>query len=220
MRSLAPRLQEAAACMGRRYTCPVEDHMVFKMENTRTCKSCGAMSTKQEEFTNLSLDLVSGVSVEDLLQEYLKEKELEFSCECGGRTSSYRSSFSTLPQVLILQLKRFRFSPSFKLEKADDPVTLLRDLVLSSTQGGSCYSLISTISHVGCTEGGSHGTMRPQTGKVAVQLLVKREEETVLLVSAADDAPKSQRGELTTAAAASKSRDPSLKHVGPSSASQ
>ncbi|KAA8587645.1 hypothetical protein FQN60_016507, partial [Etheostoma spectabile] len=58
MRSLAPRLQRAAACMGRRYTCPVEDHMVFKMENTRTCNSCGAMSTKQEEFTNLSLDLV------------------------------------------------------------------------------------------------------------------------------------------------------------------
>ncbi|KAA8587646.1 hypothetical protein FQN60_016508, partial [Etheostoma spectabile] len=62
-----------------------------------------------------------------------QEKELEFSCECGGRTSSYRSSFSTLPQVLIMQLKRFRFSPSLELEKADEPVTLLRDL------GGSCY---------------------------------------------------------------------------------
>ncbi|XP_032387005.1 probable ubiquitin carboxyl-terminal hydrolase 4 [Etheostoma spectabile] len=114
------------------------------------------MSTKQEEFTNLSLDLVFGVSVEDLLQEYLKEKELEFSCECGGRTSSYRSSFSTLPQVLIMQLKRFRFSPSLELEKADEPVTLLRDLVLTSAQGGSCYSLISTISHIGGTERGHY----------------------------------------------------------------
>ncbi|XP_028450175.1 ubiquitin carboxyl-terminal hydrolase 37-like [Perca flavescens] len=156
MRSLAPLLQEAAASMGRHYSCPVEAHMVFKMENTRTCKSCGARSTKQEEFTNLPLDLVSGVSVEQLLQEYLKETELEFSCECGGKTSSYRSSFSTLPQVLILQLKRFRFSPSLELEKADDPVTLLRDLVVSSAQGGSCYSLISTISHFGCKEGGHY----------------------------------------------------------------
>ncbi|XP_039672041.1 ubiquitin carboxyl-terminal hydrolase 29-like [Perca fluviatilis] len=156
MRSLAPLLQEAAASMGRRYACPVEDHMVFKMENTRTCKSCGARSTKQEEFTNLPLDLVSGVSVEELLQEYLKETELEFSCECGGKSSTYRSSFSTLPRVLILQLKRFRFSPSLELEKADDPVTLLRDLVVSSAQGGRCYSLISTISHFGCTERGHY----------------------------------------------------------------
>ena len=51
---------------------------------------------------------------------------------------------------------------------------------------------------------GSHSTIRPQRGKVAVQLLVKREEEEILLVSDADDALKSRRGEQTTPAAASK----------------
>ncbi len=33
---------------------------------------CGAHSTRQEEFTNLSLDLVPGASTEQMLQEYVK----------------------------------------------------------------------------------------------------------------------------------------------------
>ncbi|XP_031148544.1 ubiquitin carboxyl-terminal hydrolase 37-like [Sander lucioperca] len=165
MRSLAPLLQEAAARMGRRYTCPVEDHMVFMMENTRTCKSCGARSTKQEEFTNLPLDLVSGVTVDDLLQEYLKLRST-WCRRCSPLIDTFaahllqeRSAFGNrirVQLVLILQLKRFRFSPFLELKKADDPVTLLRDLVVSSAQGGSCYSLISTISRFGCTERGHY----------------------------------------------------------------
>ncbi|XP_078017043.1 ubiquitin carboxyl-terminal hydrolase 37-like [Epinephelus lanceolatus] len=98
MRGLAPLLQEAAAFMGTHYTCPVDDHLVITMENTRTCKSCGAQSVRQEEFTNLSLDLIPGGSVEEMLQEYLKETEVEFRCDCGGNTSSCRSSLLTLPQ--------------------------------------------------------------------------------------------------------------------------
>ncbi|XP_049457011.1 ubiquitin carboxyl-terminal hydrolase 37-like [Epinephelus fuscoguttatus] len=156
IRGLAPLLQEAAVFMGTHYTCPVEDHLVITMENTRTCKSCGAQSVRQEEFTNLSLDLIPGGSVEEMLQEYLKETEVEFRCDCGENTSSCRSSLLTLPQVLILQLKRFRYSPFFELEKADDPVLLIRDLLVSSTQDGGCYSLISAISHFGSTEMGHY----------------------------------------------------------------
>ncbi|KAL7408696.1 hypothetical protein ABVT39_027896 [Epinephelus coioides] len=156
MRGLAPLLQETAAFMGTHYTCPVEDHLVITMENTRTCKSCGAQSVRQEEFTNLSLDLLPGGSVEEMLQEYLKETEVEFKCDCGGNASSCRSSLFALPQVLILQLKRFRYSPFFELEKVDDPVRLTRDLLVSSTRDGGCYSLISAISHFGSTEMGHY----------------------------------------------------------------
>ncbi|XP_049453268.1 ubiquitin carboxyl-terminal hydrolase 37-like isoform X2 [Epinephelus fuscoguttatus] len=156
MRGLAPLLQETAAFMGTHYTCPVEDNLVITIENTRTCKSCGAQSVRQEESTNLSLDLIPGGSVEEMLQEYLKETEVEFRCDCGGNKSSCRSSFLTLPQVLILQLKRFRYSPFFELEKVDDPVRLTRDLPVSSTQDGGCYSLVSAISHFGSTEMGHY----------------------------------------------------------------
>ncbi|KAL7386998.1 hypothetical protein ABVT39_016837 [Epinephelus coioides] len=147
MRGLAPLLQETAAFMGTHYTCPVEDHLVITIENTRTCKSCGAQSVRQEESTNLSLDLLTGGSVEEMLQEYLKETEVEFRCDCGRNKSSCRSSFLT-PHTL----KRFRYSPFFELEKAYDPVRLTRDLLVSSTQDGGCYSLVSAISHFGSTE--------------------------------------------------------------------
>ncbi|XP_032397569.1 ubiquitin carboxyl-terminal hydrolase 37 [Etheostoma spectabile] len=72
IRSLSPRLQMMAASLGRSYSCPVEDHMVFKMVNTRTCKRCVVGSSREEEFTNLSLDLVpGGGTMEQMLQLYL-----------------------------------------------------------------------------------------------------------------------------------------------------
>ncbi|XP_035989771.1 ubiquitin carboxyl-terminal hydrolase 37-like isoform X2 [Fundulus heteroclitus] len=153
---LAPQLQDIASCLDTSYTCPVEENLVFRMKNTRTCKMCGDRSLRQETFTNLSLDLVPGGSIEEMLERYLMEVDLEFKCECGGKTSCQRSAFATLPRYLIIHLKRFRFTPSFNLEKINDPVRLQRELVVSSELGGSCYSLISAISHFGYTEGGHY----------------------------------------------------------------
>ncbi|XP_033181784.1 ubiquitin carboxyl-terminal hydrolase 37-like [Anabas testudineus] len=70
MRNLAPLLQDCADIMSRTYTCPVEGHLVFNMENTRTCKRCGIQSKQLETFTNLSLDLVPGGSVVQMIQRY------------------------------------------------------------------------------------------------------------------------------------------------------
>ncbi len=52
---------------------------------------CGAQSKRQEEFTNLSLDLVPGSSVEELLQEYLMV-----------RSTCPRSVTSSLTQVVYV----------------------------------------------------------------------------------------------------------------------
>ncbi|XP_005740929.1 ubiquitin carboxyl-terminal hydrolase 37-like, partial [Pundamilia nyererei] len=156
IKSLSPHLKRKAALLGRSYTCPVEDHHVFKMENMRTCKSCGHQSSHQEEFTNLSLDLVPEGSVKNMLETYLKEQKIEFLCDCGGMTSEVKPSFHTLPRVLILHLKRFGFIKTCKLQKVNDPVRLQRDLVVSSKQGDGCYSLISIISHYGGTESGHY----------------------------------------------------------------
>ncbi|XP_059212890.1 ubiquitin carboxyl-terminal hydrolase 37-like [Centropristis striata] len=156
MRSLSPVLQDIAAFNNRRYTCPVENHLVFKLENTRTCKRCGVESKRQEVFTNLSLDLVPGGTVDDMLQEYLKEMELEYRCECGGKISGQRLAFETLPRVLILHLKRFRFTSNYQMVKVHDPVMLDRDLVVSSKLGGGCYSLVSSVSHLGTSGTSGH----------------------------------------------------------------
>ncbi|XP_067429173.1 ubiquitin carboxyl-terminal hydrolase 46-like [Thunnus thynnus] len=130
------------------------------MENTRTCSRCGAQSKRQDEFTNLSLDLVPGGSVEKMLEEYQKETVLDYKCECGGSKSSQKPAFETLLSVLILHIKRFRFTPSWQLVMVRDPVMLTRELVVSSkqvhSQDGSCYSMVSTVSHLGASGDKGH----------------------------------------------------------------
>ncbi|XP_063762962.1 ubiquitin carboxyl-terminal hydrolase 37-like [Eleginops maclovinus] len=154
--TVSPLLQDIAASMGTGYTCPVESNLVFKVENIRTCMSCGAESRRQEVFTNLSLDLVPGSCIEDMIQEYHKETELEYKCECGGRTSCQRSCFKTLPKVLILHMKRFRFTSSYDLRKVHDPIELQRDMVVSYKEDGACYSLVSVVSHLGYSGKAGH----------------------------------------------------------------
>ncbi|XP_029912212.1 ubiquitin carboxyl-terminal hydrolase 37-like [Myripristis murdjan] len=163
LRSLSPQLQEVAKRLGSSYTCPVQTHLTFRMQSTRTCKGCGEKSLKEENFTNLSLDLVPAESVEQSLQRYLVENQLEYRCECGADTSGQQWSFQTLPSVLILHLKRFRFTPAWTLEKVQDPVVLSRELLLTpgqseeavgleNTNKAVCqYKLISVLSHLGRT---------------------------------------------------------------------
>ncbi|XP_076598529.1 ubiquitin carboxyl-terminal hydrolase 3-like [Chaetodon auriga] len=91
-----------------------------------------------------------------MLQDYQKEEELVYLCECGATTSSQRSSFVNLPKVLILHLKRFRFTEMYQFQKVHQPVALCRDLVISSNQGGGCYSLVSVISHHGSRTDSGH----------------------------------------------------------------
>ncbi|XP_034554961.1 ubiquitin carboxyl-terminal hydrolase 37-like isoform X2 [Notolabrus celidotus] len=158
VRSFAPKLRMTATSMGKTYKCPVESNTTFKMENTRRCNGCGAESKREEVFTNLSLDMVPGHgTVEEMLINYLKETNLEYRCQCGSISSGQRSSFTTLPSVLVLHLKRFSFTPTYRLIKLCDPVHLNRDLVVSEpSQGGCCYSLVSMINHMGTTAESGH----------------------------------------------------------------
>nr|XP_020448972.1 ubiquitin carboxyl-terminal hydrolase 37-like [Monopterus albus] len=161
MRSLSLELQEEACSMGFSYTCPVNAHIAFQMLNTMTCRRCGVQSTREEDYTALSLDLVPGSSVWQCLQQYLKGSYLEYHCECGAKESSQQWSFLTLPNVLILHLKRLRFTPSFEVEKVVSPIILSRELVVhsepsSTQQTMSRYSLVSVISHLGYTAHSGH----------------------------------------------------------------
>uniref|UniRef100_A0A3B5AFB2 USP domain-containing protein n=1 Tax=Stegastes partitus TaxID=144197 RepID=A0A3B5AFB2_9TELE len=158
IQSLSFDLQMAAAVMGVTYTCPVDAHMSFKMLNIRTCKGCGCQSMTEEQYLNLSL--VPADSVSQSLQEYLKEGQLEFHCSCGVRESTKQLSFLTLPNVLIIQLIRFRFTSTFCLEKDSIPTELSRELVVNPEntiiQTGTRYSLVSIISHLGPTADSGH----------------------------------------------------------------
>ncbi|XP_019744269.1 ubiquitin carboxyl-terminal hydrolase 37-like isoform X2 [Hippocampus comes] len=99
IRNLKLAQQKLATKMGKAYYCPVEEHFVFKMQNIRMCLRCNMTFSKEEEFTNLSLDLLPGCgTVEEMLQNYLKKTQVEFQCECGSNTSLQNASFISLPR--------------------------------------------------------------------------------------------------------------------------
>ncbi|KAK0156167.1 Ubiquitin carboxyl-terminal hydrolase 37 [Merluccius polli] len=136
VRTLSPLLKSAALrTLGRTYTCPVETHLLFHMLSTRTCKGCDGQSSSKEAFTNLSLDLEPEGSVSQALDRYLTESSLEYTCQCGAKESGMRPCFLTLPNVLVLHLKRFRFTLTGRLEKVADRVLLSRELELSCGTG-------------------------------------------------------------------------------------
>ncbi|XP_059186543.1 ubiquitin carboxyl-terminal hydrolase 29-like isoform X1 [Centropristis striata] len=174
MKSLNFDLQESAVNMGFNYTCPVDAHITFQMLSTRTCKGCGKQSMREEDYINLSLDLVHGGSVNQCLKDYLKLDQLEYRCECGAEQSTQRPSFLTLPNVLILQLKRFSFTKTYDLVKVQSPVVLSRELLVNpessvAEQTTTRYSLVSIVSHLGSTANSGHyicdGAYRPGDNK-------------------------------------------------------
>ncbi|KAF7654525.1 hypothetical protein LDENG_00068590 [Lucifuga dentata] len=160
LRELSTDLMRMAHSQGMKYTCPVESNMVFQMLSTRTCNRCGLQSLRDEEFTNLSLDVQRGDSVSFSLNRYLMENQLDYRCDCcGARTSTQQWSFLTLPNILILHLKRFQFDASWRLKKTHDSVHLNQELLvgagpddLDKTQ----YSLVSVVSHLGSSAYSGH----------------------------------------------------------------
>ncbi|CAL8323297.1 unnamed protein product [Boreogadus saida] len=88
-----------------------------------------------EVFTNLSLDLEPGDSVSQALDRYLTESSLKYACQCGGNTSGMQTCFLSLPNVLVLHLKRFRFTLTGRIEKVEDEALLSRHLGLSIGTG-------------------------------------------------------------------------------------
>ncbi|KAK0137623.1 Ubiquitin carboxyl-terminal hydrolase 37 [Merluccius polli] len=159
VRTLSPLLKSAALrTLGRTYTCPVETHLLFHMLSTRTCKGCDGQSSSKEAFTNLSLDLEPEGSVSQALDRYLTESSLEYTCQCGAKESGMRPCFLTLPNVLVLHLKRFRFTLTGRLEKVADRVLLSRELELScGTETGSEDSNTMDITSVrGAYQGGAN----------------------------------------------------------------
>ncbi|GMT33883.1 hypothetical protein PFISCL1PPCAC_25180, partial [Pristionchus fissidentatus] len=81
----------------------------------KICKDCPHRYTKEEAFESLSLDVRSHNNLRDSLKEYVKGDVLEndnaYHCElCNKKVKAIkRLSLSKLPEVLIVQLKRFDF---------------------------------------------------------------------------------------------------------------
>uniref|UniRef100_A0A1A8KJI2 Ubiquitin carboxyl-terminal hydrolase n=2 Tax=Nothobranchius kuhntae TaxID=321403 RepID=A0A1A8KJI2_NOTKU len=124
----------------RLYTCPVAVNMEFEVQHTITCKCCGEVVTKREQFNDLSIDLPRRKktlplrSIQDSLDLFFRMEEIEYSCEkCYGKSATVAHKFSKLPRVLILHLKRYSFNAQLSLNsKLGQQVVIPRYLTLLS----------------------------------------------------------------------------------------
>ncbi|XP_061091398.1 ubiquitin carboxyl-terminal hydrolase 37-like [Conger conger] len=124
----------------RIYTCPVVANMDFEVQHTITCKGCGGVVTKREQFNDLSIDLPRSAktlplrSLQDSLDLFFRMEEIEYSCEkCDGKSATVTHKFSKLPRVLILHLKRYSYNAQLCLNsKLGQQVFIPKYLSLSA----------------------------------------------------------------------------------------
>ncbi|XP_056610424.1 ubiquitin carboxyl-terminal hydrolase 37 [Triplophysa dalaica] len=124
----------------RIYTCPVTVNMEFEVQHTITCRSCGEVVMKREQFNDLSIDLprkrktLPMRSIQDSLDLFFRMEEIEYSCEkCTGKSATVSHKFSRLPRVLILHLKRYSYNTQLSLNsKLGQQVLIPKYLTLQS----------------------------------------------------------------------------------------
>lgn len=125
--------------------------------STVECLKCSNKTYSYEPFTTLILKLTSSLtsSISDFMT---KEKILkEYNCaKCKARRDIHKSfNLYTLPPCLILQLKRFKWTPN--LTKVSSSCIFEPVLSIKNLQGQSVnYRLISIIVHSGTAEGGHY----------------------------------------------------------------
>ncbi|OMJ75557.1 hypothetical protein SteCoe_25291 [Stentor coeruleus] len=127
--------------------------------STVECLKCSNKTYSYEPFTTLILKLTS--SLTDSISDFMsKEKILrEYKCaKCKALRDIHKSfSLHTLPPYLILQLKRFKWTPH--LTKVSSFCNFEPTLSIKNLNGQSVnYRLISIIVHSGTAEGGHYYT--------------------------------------------------------------
>uniref|UniRef100_A0A3P8S300 Ubiquitin carboxyl-terminal hydrolase n=1 Tax=Amphiprion percula TaxID=161767 RepID=A0A3P8S300_AMPPE len=169
----------------RIYTCPVAVNMEFEVQHTITCKGCGEVVTKREQFNDLSIDLPRRKktlplrSIQDSLDLFFRMEEIEYSCEkCNGKSATVMHKFSKLPRVLILHLKRYSFNAQLSLNsKLGQQVVIPRYLTLLShctestrppiSLGWSSQASVSRALKTSQSVNSSTAPLRRMGGKVA-----------------------------------------------------
>jgi len=167
--------------------CIVHQTFYGKLQSTITCQHCGGITTSVESFLDLSLGLdviakrrgvKSGLSKAVALtlqrcldEEYIRPERCEYTClRCETQEARKQLSIKRLPNVLCIQLKRFKQSNGvaskidtnvhFPLKICMLPYTnraRTQDIRQNFELARSCtYDLQSVVVHVGGLETGHY----------------------------------------------------------------
>nr|XP_045626090.1 CWF19-like protein 2 [Procambarus clarkii] len=93
---------------------PVKDNFEFQLLESYRCLGCGDVVGRRQEYFGLYVNLPGEgqESIQDSISSYMGSDERELKCEkCGHTQSSVVTSITSLPRVLIVQLKRYEYKP-------------------------------------------------------------------------------------------------------------
>ncbi|XP_017365272.1 ubiquitin carboxyl-terminal hydrolase 26 [Cebus imitator] len=120
------------------FSCPVITNFELELSHSIVCKACGQVILKTELSNYLSINLPQGMkalpsSIQSTFDLYFAAEELEYKCaNCKHKTSVGVHSFSRLPRVLIVHLKRYSLNSFCSLKKNDQEVIISKYLTVSS----------------------------------------------------------------------------------------
>lgn len=125
------------------------------------CLTCENVSQRDEPFLDLSVDLDQHTSVTSCLRRFSEEEMLcernKFHCDnCGGlQEAEKRMKIKSLPKVLTLHLKRFKYTEDYgRLQKLFHKVVYPYHLRLFNTTDDAedpdrIYELYAVVVHIG-----------------------------------------------------------------------
>jgi ubiquitin carboxyl-terminal hydrolase 12/46 len=139
----------------------VDEIFQGKLVNETRCLRCDSVTSRQEPFYDLSLEIGTNCSVTACLRQFSSNETLDgadkFSCdECGCKQEAQkRMRVASLPPVLCLHLKRFKYVESAgQMQKLTHRVVFPFHLKLTNTtdtcpDADAEYSLTAVVVHMG-----------------------------------------------------------------------
>ncbi|KAF1761258.1 hypothetical protein GCK72_009512 [Caenorhabditis remanei] len=145
-------------------------HEIFQgiLTNETRCLSCETVSSKDENFLDLSIDVEQNTSITHCLRVFSETETLcgdqKYFCEtCSSKQEAQkRMRIKKPPQLLALHLKRFKYVDSLNRHtKLSYRVVFPLELRLfnvsdDAEHGDRMYDLVATVVHCGATPNRGH----------------------------------------------------------------
>ncbi|KYO45996.1 hypothetical protein Y1Q_0021591 [Alligator mississippiensis] len=138
-------------------------HEIFQgtLTNETRCLNCETVSSKDEDFLDLSVDVEQNTSITHCLRDFSNTETLcseqKYYCEtcCSKQEAQKRMRVKKLPMILALHLKRFKYMEQLhRYTKLSYRVVFPLELRLFNTSGDAInldrmYDLVAVVVHCG-----------------------------------------------------------------------
>ncbi|XP_010075143.1 PREDICTED: ubiquitin carboxyl-terminal hydrolase 46, partial [Pterocles gutturalis] len=138
-------------------------HEIFQgtLTNETRCLNCETVSSKDEDFLDLSVDVEQNTSITHCLRDFSNTETLcseqKYYCEtcCSKQEAQKRMRVKKLPMILALHLKRFKYMEQLhRYTKLSYRVVFPLELRLFNTSGDAVnldrmYDLVAVVVHCG-----------------------------------------------------------------------